>query len=189
LKSIARGCRDTTQEEEPFWSTGPHETDHEQAKAEWLLKTPSWGLVWSQTSLLDLLSSARAAQDVLSRQWDLEITFEGMVAVESSPYAAGGIGAEGGIHGGRYTGFEGYQGLFPDIPSGALEYKATVFYPLRRPPMVKIVAHEVRFANDVDEEDDEDEMEGQVVVKDDGIRIAWRKEEDFLELVELEDEE
>ena len=194
LKSIARGCRDVSQEEEPFWSNGPHDTDHEQAKAEWLLKTPSWGLVWSQASLLELVSAARSAQQVLGQHWDLEITFEGMVAVESSAYANGVSGTANGIYGGRYTGFDGYQGLFPSIPSGSLDYRETIFYPLKKPSMVKIVAQEMGIINGNGSEDDNNgedeeygfeevhEKETHRLVKDDGVRIAWKEEAEFLDL-------
>ncbi|KAF3907879.1 hypothetical protein ABW21_db0200353 [Orbilia brochopaga] len=198
-KSIARGCRDYSQET-TFHLPGPSDAAQQEVHAEYLLKTPTWGLVWHRDSLTDLLSAARQASAVLvgvtagnssassssatlekRGSWDLRIVFEGMVAVESLAYASG-------VNMPKYLGFESYDNLFfgsrSRYPHGSLDIKETVFYPLREPPMVEVVAKVLHASylrpdSDDEEEDEEDDEEGPVR-HDDGIRRAWMTEEDFL---------
>ncbi|KAF3936779.1 hypothetical protein ABW19_dt0203035 [Dactylella cylindrospora] len=188
-KSIARGCRDYTQES-TVHLPGPSEAAQLEVHAEYLLKTPAWGLVWNRESLTELLTAARQANEVLvgpntgsqpekRGSWDLRIVFEGMVAVESLEYASGANMP-------KYLGFESYDNLFFGsryrYPHGSLDIKETVFYPLRDPPMVEVVAKVLHSSYlRRDEEDDDDEEEEEVPVRhDDGIRRAWMTEEDFL---------
>ncbi|KAJ6261252.1 hypothetical protein Dda_3920 [Drechslerella dactyloides] len=199
-KSIARGCRDYSQET-TFHLPGPSDAAQQEVHAEYLLKTAAWGLVWNRESLTDLLSAARQASAVLvgttagsgpssgnstpqsekRGSWDLRIVFEGMVAVESLAYASG-------VNMPKYLGFESYDNLFfgsrPRYPHGSLDIKETVFYPLREPPMVEVIAKVLHASylrpdSDDDEEDEDDDEEGPVR-HDDGIRRAWMTEEDFL---------
>ncbi|KAF3909410.1 hypothetical protein AA313_de0201586 [Arthrobotrys entomopaga] len=195
-KSIARGCRDYSQES-TFHLAGPSDAAQQEVHAEYLLKTPAWGLVWNRESLTDLLSAARQASEVLiggapalfshsslqsekRGSWDLRIVFEGMVAVESLDYASGANMP-------KYLGFESYDNLFfgsrSRYPHGSLDIKETVFYPLRDPPMVEIVAkvlHATYLRHDDDDDEEEEEEEEGPIRHDDGIRRAWMTEEDFL---------
>ncbi|EPS41976.1 hypothetical protein H072_4003 [Dactylellina haptotyla CBS 200.50] len=196
-KSIARGCRDYSQET-TFHLPGPSDAAQQEVHAEYLLKTPAWGLVWNRESLTDLLSAARQASEVLVGSaptmfpansplqtekrgaWDLRIVFEGMVAVESLDYASG-------VNMPKYLGFESYDNLFfgsrSRYPHGSLDIKETVFYPLRDPPMVEVVAkvlHTSYLRHDDDDDEEEEEEEEIPVRHDDGIRRAWMTEEDFL---------
>ncbi|KAF3172919.1 hypothetical protein TWF225_004552 [Orbilia oligospora] len=199
-KSIARGCRDYAVET-TFHLPGPSDAAQQEVHAEYLLKTPAWGLVWNREALTDLLSAARQAADVLVNKptvvhptpplssssdkkgtWDLRIVFEGMVAVESLDYASG-------VNMPKYLGFESYDNLFfgsrSRYPHGSLDIKETVFYPLREPASVEVVAkvlHSGYLRTDGSEDEDEDEDEGEERRRgvDDGIRRAWMEEEDFL---------
>ncbi|KAK6361569.1 hypothetical protein TWF730_005289 [Orbilia blumenaviensis] len=201
-KSIARGCRDYAVETTSHLA-GPSDAAQQEVHAEYLLKTPAWGLVWNRESLTDLLSAARQAADVLVNKqpvihptpplallsgekrggWDLRIVFEGMVAVESLDYASG-------VNMPKYLGFESYDNLFfgsrSRYPHGSLDIKETVFYPLREPASVEVVAkvlHSGYLRTDESEDDDDDEeYEGEERRRgvDDGIRRAWMEEEDFL---------
>ncbi|KAF3917855.1 hypothetical protein ABW20_dc0106425 [Dactylellina cionopaga] len=195
-KSIARGCRDYSQET-TFHLPGPSDAAQQEVHAEYLLKTPAWGLVWNRESLLDLLSAARQASEVLVSNtpalypstaqqtgkrgfWDLRIVFEGMVAVESLTYASG-------VNMPKYLGFESYDNLFfgsrSRYPHGSLDIKETVFYPLRDPPMVEVVAkvlHASYLMHDDDDDAEEEDDDDEPVRHDDGIRRAWMTEEDFL---------
>ncbi|KAK6351199.1 hypothetical protein TWF718_004369 [Orbilia javanica] len=201
-KSIARGCRDYSVET-TFHLPGPSDAAQQEVHAEYLLKTPAWGLVWNRESLTDLLSAARQAADVLVNKppvvhptpplnlssdkrgaWDLRIVFEGMVAVESLDYASG-------VNMPKYLGFESYDNLFfgsrSRYPHGSLDIKETVFYPLREPASVEVVAKVLHSgylrtdgSEDEEDEDEEDEVEERRRRADDGIRRAWMMEEDFL---------
>ncbi|KAK6536586.1 hypothetical protein TWF281_000813 [Arthrobotrys megalospora] len=203
-KSIARGCRDYSQET-TFHLPGPSDAAQQEVHAEYLLKTPAWGLVWNRESLTDLLSAARQAADVLVNKqpvvhptpppgpllssdkrgaWDLRIVFEGMVAVESLDYASG-------VNMPKYLGFESYDNLFfgsrSRYPHGSLDIKETVFYPLREPASVEVVAKVLHSgylrtdgSDDDDEEEEDEGEEGRRRGVDDGIRRAWMEEEEFL---------
>lgn len=199
-KSIARGCRDYAVET-TFHLPGPSDAAQQEVHAEYLLKTPAWGLVWNRESLTDLLSAARQAADVLVDKpttihptpplnlsndkrgtWDLRIVFEGMVAVETLDYASG-------VNMPKYLGFESYDNLFfgsrSRYPHGSLDIKETVFYPLREPASVEVVAKVLhsgylRTDGSEDEEEEEDEGEERRRGVDDGIRRAWMEEEEFL---------